>query len=117
MLITFTYRLALPIGVAAVVGLASCRTSEAWTTLARPVQSGGEQLSFTATVQYNGIEGGFYELVADHGRDYDPTNLPPQFQRESLRLEVVTQLRPDLESFHGAGPIVTILRLRQRSRR
>ena len=110
-------KLALAVAVAAVTGLASCRSSEPWATLASPVESGGDQLSVMATVRYNGIEGGFYELVADHGRAYDPTNLPPQFQRESVRVEVVAQLRPDLEGIHGAGPIVTILRLRQRSSR
>ena len=94
------------------IGLGSCGPAEPWTTLASPIDSGGGQLTFVATVRYVGIEGGFYQLVDDGRAHYDPTNLPPRFQREGLQTKVVVQLRPDMESFHGDGPIVTILRIR-----
>jgi len=109
---TSSHRLTVGFAVAAAAGLLSCRAREPWTPVASPVASGGQQLAVKGTLRYTGIEGGFYQLFADNGPDYDPLNLPPQFQREGLRVEVVAQLRPDVSSWHAAGPLVTILRLR-----
>jgi hypothetical protein len=98
--------------IAVVLSLCGCRGHQPWVTLASPVASGSEQLAFKATVHYMAFEGGFHELFADAGPDYDPLNLPPQFQRDGLRVDVVVQLRPDMGGWHAAGPRVTILRIR-----
>jgi len=101
-------------GTGALVALAvlSCRGGPGWTTLQRPIPTGGEQVAFTGTVHYLGFGGEFYELLADNGAHYSPTNLPPEFRREALRIEATMQLRQDFETLRGTGPLVTILRIR-----
>jgi hypothetical protein len=62
-----------------------------------------------ATVHFNPIEGGFYELVSDADNvHYDPTNLPGCYKEEGLRVDVTFRVRNDLLGVHMAGPIVEI---------
>jgi hypothetical protein len=68
----------------------------------------GPTVRTNATVQWNPIEGGFYQLHSDDGVNYDPTNLPGCFAEDGLRVEVTLKVRNDLVGFHMAGPIVDI---------
>ena len=69
----------------------------------------GAVMRANATVHFNPIEGGFYELVSDaDGVHYDPTNLAACYKEEGLRVEVTFRVRNDLGGFHMAGPIVDI---------
>jgi len=71
--------------------------------------STGPLMHTNATVHFNPIEGGFYELVSDaDGVHYDPTNLPDCYKEEGLRVEVTFKVRNDLGGVHMAGPIVDI---------
>jgi hypothetical protein len=71
--------------------------------------STGPVVHTNATVHFNPIEGGFYELVSDaDGVHYDPTNLAACYKKEGLRVEVTFRVRNDLGGFHMAGPIVDI---------
>lgn len=40
----------------------------------------------TGTVHYIDISGGFYGILSDTGRHYDPLNLAPGYQRDGLRV-------------------------------
>jgi hypothetical protein len=44
----------------------------------------------------------------------DPTNLPPAFQRDGLRVEAEARRRDDMMGVHQAGPIVQLVRIRTR---
>ncbi len=67
----------------------------------------------TGTVRYLDLEGGFYGIVADDGRKLDPVNLPEEFQKDGLRLEVrVVPLR-DHVSARMWGTPVRILQLKR----
>ncbi len=67
----------------------------------------------TGTVRYIELEGGFYGIVADDGRKLDPVNLPEEFQKDGLRLEVrVVPLR-DRVSVRMWGTPVRVLRLKR----
>jgi hypothetical protein len=69
----------------------------------------GPVMHTNATVHFNPIEGGFYELVSDaDGVHYDPRNLAACYKQEGLRVEVTFRVRNDLGGVHMAGPIVDI---------
>jgi hypothetical protein len=65
------------------------------------------------TVSHYSFEGGFWAVRGDDGVTYDPMNgVPPEFQREGLRVELIAKIRNDLGGFHMAGPIVEIISIR-----
>ena len=47
-----------------------------------------KQLSFTATVQYMNLEGGFFGLVTKEGKHWLPTNLKKEFQKHGAVIKV-----------------------------
>lgn len=67
----------------------------------------------SGTVQYQTLEGGFWAIRGDDGRNYDPTNLSPAFQRENLRVSMVARVRDDLVSIHMWGHIVDIISIQR----
>ena len=55
------------------------------------VAAGGEQaaaLQFTGTIRHIDLEGGFWGIVADDGKQYDPLNLDAAYRRDGLRVRV-----------------------------
>ena len=56
---------------------------------------------------------GFWAVRGDDGVTYDQLNLlPPAFQQENLRVQMVIRVRTDAASIHMVGPIVDILQIR-----
>ena len=45
-------------------------------------------LRFKGTVRYIDLEGGFWGIVSDDGKHYDPSNLAQEYQQEGLRVAV-----------------------------
>ena len=45
-----------------------------------------EVVSDTGTIIYLTFEGGFFGIADDHGRHWDPSDLPAEFQADSLRV-------------------------------
>lgn len=75
---------------------------------------GPGKLCVLGTIQYYTFEGGFWAVRGDDGITYDPLGgLPPEFERDGLRVWLEAKLRPDMGSFHMAGPIVEIIRIRR----
>ncbi|MFH1462185.1 MAG: hypothetical protein ABIG08_00570 [bacterium] len=68
-------------------------------------------VSGVGIIRYISIEGGFYGLIADDGKKYDPTNLPQEFQKDNLKVEFKAKTKGDLESFHMWGTIVDIIEI------
>jgi hypothetical protein len=60
--------------------LASCSNHE-------PKPSDPNVIQATGVVQHQDLEGGFFGLVADDGAKYDPGTLPPEFQKDGLRVK------------------------------
>lgn len=59
------------------------------------------------------IEGGFWAIRGDDGKNYDPKDgVPAQFQKEGLRVHLRARTIPDAMSFHQVGPIVEIVDIR-----
>ncbi len=70
-----------------------------------------ETVTLTATVRHSALEGGFYYLHGDNGGDYDPRNLPTEYQQDGKRVKAKIQLRDDLVSIHQFGTVVEILEI------
>lgn len=64
-------------------------------------------LHFTGTVKYIDLEGGFWGIVADDGKHYDPINLAKDYQQEGLRV-VVDAVVTNRIGIHMWGTIVEI---------
>ncbi len=70
-----------------------------------------QSISFTGTVTYFNLEGGFYAIAGDDGTNYDPTNLAPEYVVDGLRVHVDALVRDDLVSTHQIGPIIDIVNI------
>lgn len=69
----------------------------------------------SATITWNSIEGGFWEIRGADGVLYDPhPTIAPEFQFEGLEVRFAARLRPDLACFHQVGPIVSVTEIRRR---
>lgn len=67
----------------------------------------------SGTVRYLEIEGGFYGLVADDGRKYDPINLPAEYKKDSLRVKFSVREKKGVVSFHMWGKIVEVIKIQK----
>ncbi len=66
----------------------------------------------TGTVVYIGLEGGFFGIIDDHDRHWDPSNLPTEFQVDSLRVRfegIIT----DRATFHMWGRTVELTAIKR----
>jgi len=63
------------------------------------------------TIEFVGLEGGFYGIVGDDGKRYDPMNLGQQFREDGLRIRFEAKIRKDVASFHMWGTIVEITKI------
>jgi len=57
-------------------------------------------ISETGTVKYIDLEGGFFGIIGDSGKKYDPINLSEEFQRDNLRVSFDAKIREDMVSVH-----------------
>jgi hypothetical protein len=66
-----------------------------------------DPVSDDGTVVFLSFEGGFFGIVDDHGRHWDPSNLAEEFKTDSLRVRfegIVT----DLPTFHMWGRTIEL---------
>jgi hypothetical protein len=68
-----------------------------------------DTVSGTGTIRYLYFEGGFYGIVSDDGKHYDPTNLSPEFQTDGLRVSFKIKTLENMCSFHMWGTLVIII--------
>jgi acyl dehydratase len=100
--------------VAACANGAGGHDEVAWVTPTPAAEEVGTEVRITGVVKHVKLEGGFYAIRGDDAVTYDPTNLPPAFQRDGLRVEAEARRRDDLMGIHQAGPIVELVRIRAR---
>ena len=62
---------------------------------------------FKGEIVFLDFEGGFYGIIGNNDKHYDPINLPKEFQEEGLKVFVVARIR-ELASFHMWGVIIEI---------
>jgi hypothetical protein len=67
--------------------------------------------SETGEVRYIDLECGFYGIVSDNGRCYDPINLPSEFKNDGLQINFKVKVLENQISFHMWGTIVEILEI------
>ena len=65
----------------------------------------------SGTIQYIGVEGGFYGIVADNGEKYDPIKLPKEYQKDGLRVRFQVREKKKMMSFHMWGKIVEVVKI------
>ena len=73
--------------------------------------SSPNQFSGTGTVTYIDLEGGFYGIIGDNQENYDPINLPDEFQQDGLKVTFTAKFRDDLADYHMWGRIIEILQI------
>ncbi|MBD3426640.1 MAG: hypothetical protein GF409_05370 [Candidatus Omnitrophica bacterium] len=57
------------------------------------------------------LEGGFWGIKTDDGRKFDPLNLPDEFKKDGLRVNVRLKPRDEMAGFHMWGQVVEVLRI------
>jgi len=63
------------------------------------------------TIRYMDFEGGFYGIVADGGKRYDPINLPAGYRKDGLRVRFKVKEKKGMVGIHMWGKIVEIVRI------
>jgi hypothetical protein len=106
--------IALQMGVAACAKGGAGHDEAGWVTPSPAAEEVGAEVRITGVVSHVELEGGFYAIRGDDGLTYDPTNLPPAFQRDGLRVEAEARRRDDVMGVHQVGPIVQLVRIRAR---
>ena len=69
----------------------------------------GTGFTATGTVTWLPIEGGFFGIVSDDGKCYDPLNLPAEFAQDGMHVRFTAKTDPDMGSLHMWGAMVTII--------
>src|SRR3990170_3501441 len=67
-----------------------------------------------ATVEFLNLEGGCWTIAPSEHVYYLPLNLPDQFRRDGLKVQVEVLRRDDYASVCMVGPVVQILSIRSR---
>jgi len=68
-----------------------------------------DAVKVTGTVVFLSFEGGFYGIKGDDGRNYEPTNLPQEFQKDGTRVRFEAKELPGRASVHMWGTIVELV--------
>lgn len=63
--------------------------------MSKPIPADASLITATGTVRFQDLEGGFWGIVADDGRKFDPIELDEKFHKDGLR--VVFEAVPDTD--------------------
>ncbi|MBM2830984.1 MAG: hypothetical protein HW414_36 [Dehalococcoidia bacterium] len=86
-------------------------------SIAAPASCGGlagpgkDIISVTGTVKFIELEGGFYGIAGDDGKNYDPINLAQDFRQDGMRVRFEAKVRTDMASTRQWGALVEITRI------
>jgi heat shock protein HslJ len=95
--------------------LMSCAKADGQWVELNPASPGtGPELPITGTVRHLRIEGGLFVIDAEDGARYNPLNLPAAFRVDGKQIEAVGRRRDDAVSIGMVGPIVELIRIRER---
>lgn len=68
-------------------------------------------VSMTGEIRFIELEGGFYGIAGDDGKNYDPLNLSREFQQDGLRILFDAKIRTDVATIRQWGTVVEITRI------
>ncbi len=71
-------------------------------------ETAAERVSGNGTVTYIDLEGGFYGIVADGGRNYLPADLPAEYRQDGLRVAFSADVGKDVTGIQMWGTPVVI---------
>lgn len=95
------------------IASAACQASSpTWVTLPASADSSGTVITFKGVVEHSDLEGGVYTIRASDGTNYNPLNLPTEFQKPGMAVEAEARKRNDMAGIHQVGPIVQLIRIR-----
>jgi len=69
------------------------------------------RINTTGTVRFQELEGGFWGIIADDGRKFDPMGLDAKFQKDGLRVRFEATPETDMMSTRMWGSMVRITRI------
>lgn len=73
----------------------------------------GDEINVTGTVVHVDLEGGFWGIVGDNGKQYDVPNLPKEFRKHGLRVKFAARVSPSQISFRMWGVIVEVVSIEE----
>ncbi|MBX3146182.1 MAG: hypothetical protein KF785_05385 [Gemmatimonadales bacterium] len=85
-----------------------------WVVIEPPPDGAGQAVTIVGTVRHLDLEGGLYVITNSEGINYNPTNLPGGFRVDGKAVEAEGLQRDDMVSIGMVGPIVDIVRIRER---
>lgn len=98
-----------------VVGvLAGCASTESTKNTAAPVNKMSESDGlpvFTGTIRKIELDGGFYGIIGDNGKFYDPVNLGPAYQVEGLKIRFKAKFPEDITTIHMWGRATQVVEI------
>jgi hypothetical protein len=68
-----------------------------------------DAVKVTGTIVFLSFEGGFYGIVGDDGKHYDPTNMSQEFQKDGLRVRFEAKTLQGMASYHQWGTLVELI--------
>lgn len=80
-----------------------------------PAEGAGPMLHISGTVRHIELEGGLFVIEDADGSRYNPTNLPEAFRVDGKAVEADARRRDDMVSVGMVGPIVELVRIRERA--
>jgi hypothetical protein len=63
----------------------------------------------TGVIEFIDLEGGFFGIISDDGKRYDPANLPEELKIPGIRVEFEARTQPKSIGFHMWGRKIEIL--------
>jgi heat shock protein HslJ len=75
----------------------------------RSIQTLEEEFDATGTITYFDFEGGFYGIVSSDQTHYFPLNLPPEFERDGIKVSFRAVEEPDVMTIQMWGTPIRIL--------
>lgn len=71
----------------------------------------GDDLRVRGTIRHLDLEGGAYAIAVDDSTRYQPMNLPPEFQRDGVRVRATLRLREEMMGIHQFGKLVEVVEI------
>lgn len=89
------------------VSLSACMTPSKHNSEAVE-QADPVQLFLTGTIEYKDLEGGFYAIKGDDGKNYVPVNLSKDYQKDGLTVRVKAVYEKEMMGIQMYGQMITI---------
>ncbi|HET8625535.1 MAG TPA: hypothetical protein VFM14_18385 [Gemmatimonadales bacterium] len=104
----------VPAAAAALVIMSCAKATGQWVEVEPISTKGGPELSITGTVRHLDLEGGLFVIDSDEGTRYNPMSLPDAFRVDGKAVEAVARRRDDAVSIGMVGPMIELIRIRER---